>query len=307
MANIELIEEFLEVEHSKSNTIGAYRYNLIKFGQYLGKDFTKALPKDLKLYIKNILVNEYAQQSLNQHVASIKGLYGYLYENNYIDKDYSLFIKVADSKVVPQAKEGKEYFNIEEIKRLIESVDNSPYVKKVKHKDFLRKRDVCLLTMIFKLGLRESEVRETKISDIDFENNKITIQGNRRKNGQSLTLPLDLEMIGRIQQYLTERKLITSDTESEMFTSITGKKLHCSDMTRMLKKRVSESGLEEEKTFYLHTHMLRKSCSMGLQSLGMSLAQTAKVLGQKTAGSVVFSNYTFLEEEEFIQKGIKIS
>ena len=302
MTNIELIEEFLEVEHSKSNTIGAYRYNLIKFAQYLGKDFTKALPKDLKLYIKNILVNEYAQQSLNQHVASIKGLYGYLYENEYMEKNYSLVIKPMDSKVVPQVREGREYLVVDEIRKLIESIDNAPYVKKVKHKEFLKARDVCILTLAFKLGFRKSEIMETKISDVDFENMKITIDGSRRKNGETLVLPIDEEIIERLEKYLIERRVITLDLDMELFTTITGKKMYGSDMTRLLKKRMAESGIDLEAYF----HMTRKSCSMALQGAGMSLSGVAKVLGQRSS-NVTFNNYTFLNEEEFKNSTLQIN
>ena len=302
MNNKELIQEYLEVEIDTENTRKAYRTNLEKFEQYIkGKNFLLVLPKDLKLYVKS-LVNIYSQATINQITATLKDFYNYLYENEYMKKNISSNLGIIKSNIVAEPKE-KEFLTMEEVKMLIkgiEEIDESS--SRAKHKSFLKARDILILMLGCKLGLRESEIRETKLSDINLEKKIITIDGTRRKNKETLILPLDEELIRKINTYLIERRVITLDLDMELFVSIKGKKLFNSDMNRMIKKRCEQVGINSED---IHFHTTRHTASMILQQQGLGLSQVAKVLGQKSS-NVTFSSYTHIDNEVIKEKTINV-
>lgn len=303
MNNEALIEEFIEVETSeKRNTVVSYRHILKKLGEGLGKDFTSALPKDVKLYAKKIS-GEYAQSSLDKHIIVIKAFFGFMLENDYITKDIKSVIKMAKSTKESIEIEGKKDFLTQrEVALLMESIKHSKPEPKQKRVDFTRARDLCILGLAFKLGLRESEIRETKMEDfIEKENkNYIVVDGSRRKNGDSLILPLDQEMVSLLKNYMIERRSV-GFTSEYLFLTINGKKLHNSDMNRMLKKRAEQSGICSPEQ--IHAHVCRHSASMILQSNGMSLGGVARVLGQRGT-TVTYKSYTHLQEEALIENGV---
>ena len=301
MNNKELIQEYLEVEIDKENTRKAYENNLARFEQYIQeKNFLEILPKDLKMYMKG-LTNVYSQGTINQITATLKDFFTYLYENEYMKKNISSGLGITKSNVITESKE-KEYLTLEEIKIVLSAIENiDESTSRAKHKSFLKARDILIIMLGAKLGLRESEIRETKLSDIDFEKRLITIEGNRRKNKETLTLPLDDELIKKINDYLIERRRVTLDLNIELFVTVKGKPMCNSDMNRLFKKRVEQANLP----FEVHFHILRHSCSMILQQQGMSLSQVAKVLGQKSS-NVTFGSYTHMDMELIKEKNISM-
>lgn len=301
MNNKELIQEYLEVEIDKENTRKAYENNLVRFEQYIQeKNFLEVLPKDLKLYMKG-LTNVYSQGTINQITATLKDFFTYLYENEYMKKNISSGLGITKSNVITESKE-KEYLTLEEIKIVLSAIENiDESTSRAKHKSFLKARDILIIMLGAKLGLRESEIRQTKLSDINLEKKIITVEGTRRKNGETLTLPLDDELIKKINSYLIERRRVTLDLNTELFVTVKGKAMCNSDMNRLFKKRVEQANLP----FEVHMHMLRHSCSMVLQQQGMSLSQVAKVLGQKSS-NVTFGSYTHMDMELIKEKNISM-
>ena len=285
MNNKELIQEYLEVEIDKENTRKAYENNLARFEQYIQeKNFLEVLPKDLKLYMKG-LTNVYSQGTINQITATLKDFFTYLYENEYMKKNISSGLGITKSNVITEPKE-KEYLTLEEIKIVLSAIENiDESTSRAKHKT----------------EELESEIRETKLSDIDLEKKIITVEGIRRKNGETLTLPLDDELVKKINSYLIERRRVTLDLDIELFVTVKGKPMCNSDMNRLFKKRVEQANLP----FEVHMHMLRHSCSMVLQQQGVSLSQVAKVLGQKSS-NVTFGSYTHMDMELIKEKNVSM-
>lgn len=304
MNNLDYIKEYIEVETSeKANTTKTYENVLNKFSSYINKDFVEVLPKDIKLYQKKIS-SVYAQSTLDLHVIVIKSFFNYMKENKYIDSNVGENIKLAKSSKMEDEIEKKEFLTKEEVDKLIETVRKSKGTYKAKNKDYLRARDLCILMMAFKLGLRESEIRETTLDDIDLENGKIVVDGSRRKNGDTLVLPLDEELIDTIWMYLMQRNTILRDDSNILFLTTSGRDLCNSDMNRMIKRRAEESGICSAEQ--IHAHVCRHTTSMILQSNGASLGQVSKILGQRSMG-VTYKKYTHLDENILLEKGVSFN
>lgn len=288
MNNQELIQEYLEVEVDTENTKKAYTNNLIRFEKYIKeKNFVEVLPKDIKLYAK-YLADKYVQAGVDQNIATLKSFYNYLYENEYMQKNICATLKRVKSNVVAEPKE-KESMTLEELKQLIEGIENADESSsRAKFKSFSKARDILIILLSCKLGLRCSEIIETRLNDINLKKKTITIDGSRRKNKETLVLPFDTEIEKALKKYLIERRVITLDLDIELFVTIKGKKLCNSDMNRMLVKRCKQTGVD---TTDIHFHILRHSCSQILQQQGMTLTQVAKVLGHSSINTT-FGSYT---------------
>jgi site-specific recombinase XerD len=102
----------------------------------------------------------------------------------------------------------------DEVDRLLHSIDRS---------SILGYRDFALYSMLYCLGLRLGEALAINIGDIDFEKQCIIIHGKGRRER---TLPLTVEMIRLLKQWIKHRKnIFNSNNSNALFLSKKGNRL----------------------------------------------------------------------------------
>ncbi len=119
----------------------------------------------------------------------IKELYRYFYDNGILNKDYSTLI-LKEPKVHLGSKVPSTYTE-NEIKQMINSISRS---------SAKGKRDYLVLLLAAEYGWRASDITSFKLTDIDWENNKISIV--QYKTGVPVEFPLLASVGNAVIDYL---------------------------------------------------------------------------------------------------------
>jgi integrase len=123
---------------------------------------------------------------LNSGLFSIRIFLKHLYTNGFTAEDFSLAIP----EMAARRKTFREGFTVDEIKRLLNSPDESD----------IGKRDYAMMLLASQTGLRACDVVNLKRADIDWRANEIRIV--QRKTGKPISMPLEPESGNAIAEYL---------------------------------------------------------------------------------------------------------
>lgn len=121
--------------------------------------------------------------------ADVRMLLHFLFENEYINRNYSEIIP-KNRKTIPIPT----VYTIEEIKRIEGTFDLLSETGM---------RNICLIQLATRLGLRSGDIAKLKISEIDFTPKRIKIK--QEKTGNSLVLEMPDEVLNSINKHLENR------------------------------------------------------------------------------------------------------
>jgi len=164
----------------------------------------------------------------------------------------------------------KGYLEPEQVERLIAAATNP--------------RDVLLVRIPWRTGIRVSELIGLKISDIDFDSRALVIkvQKMRKKGGKVVErkriVPIDQGTLDMVKQYLEWRKQfpyrgdllfpITRQRVDQIFWQL-GRKAGI--------KEIGDPAISKHRN--LHPHVLRHSFAIHCVKKGMSIERLQKILG----------------------------
>jgi integrase/recombinase XerD len=174
---------------------------------------------------------------------------------------------------VTPIKDLKAYLSPEQVAKLI-SVAPNP-------------RDALLVRLLWRTGIRVSELIGIRVQDIDFENRAIVIKvlKQRKKDGKAIerrrTVPVDGDSLGIIRKYLLWRQQfpytgdllfpISRQRVNQLFWRL-GRR---AGITRVGDPTISQHTK-------LHPHVLRHSFAIHCVKRGMSVERLQKILGHQS-------------------------
>jgi type 1 fimbriae regulatory protein FimB len=154
-------------------------------------------------------------------------------------------------------------------------------------------RDYCMLLLMFRHGLRVSELCSIKLSDVNLEAAEFHVP--RLKGSDDGVHPFYNGESVAIRTWLTERaKLNPPDEVEELFISERRKALSRVTVWLMVKQVAAAAGLE---TLDVHPHSLRHSCGYSLVNRGTDIRVIQSFLGHRSISSTV--RYTKLDSRRF--------
>lgn len=136
-------------------------------------------------------------------------------------------------------------------------------------------RNYCMIYMSFVHGLRVSEMRCLRLSDLSLEEGHLHI--HRLKQGFSTTHPLLTEEIEVIQAWLDVRSRMAYADCDCLFPSRTGKPLSRQRIYQMVRELGVVSGISVDS----HPHMLRHACGYALADRGVDTRLIQDYLGHR--------------------------
>jgi integrase len=167
-----------------------------------------------------------------------------------------------------------------EVKELIKATQKTRYPV----------RNKLIILMLYRHGLRESELCNLKLDYIDFEQSKIFIK--RLKGSNDFTHPITGDELRLIRRYLrirTGKKYLKSPW---LFLSERGNQLSRFTVIKMLEVCCKKAGLRK-----ITPHMLRHGCGYYLANKGFDLRVIQDYLGHKNVQNTVI--YTRLSGKQF--------
>ena len=156
-------------------------------------------------------------------------------------------------------------------------------------------RDICIILIMARLGMRAGEVRQLKLDDIDWIEGEIHVRTS--KSQRERTLPL-LEEVGKaLGVYLREER--PESAERSIFLTLRPpyRPLACSSAISQISRRIfEEAGVQGPR---LGAHRLRHTVATHMVRRGSSFKEVADVLGHTSLKSTGI--YAKLDERSLQQ------
>jgi integrase/recombinase XerD len=131
-------------------------------------------------------------------------------------------------------------------------------------------RDRLILRMLYRCGLRVSELTNLKIEDIDFGDASLIVRGG--KGNKDRLIPVDHQTLDMVEFF------IEGATSGFLILSERNEKLSTRQVERLVEMYGKEAGLEQS----VHPHMLRHSFAVHCLKSGMNLRTVQKMLGHSS-------------------------
>src|ERR1700756_810948 len=145
------------------------------------------------------------------------------------------------------------------------------------------KRNLAMILLAYRHGMRASEVCDLRLSDLDLKNGQITIR--RLKGSLNTTQPLT-DHPG--QPLLSEKRVLRAwlaerhDASDFVFTSQKGGRIPPSQFFRMFQSVAERAGLPADRR---HPHCLKHALGFALVAGNVHLTIVRQALGHKNIAS----------------------
>ena len=266
-----LKSEFLEnitTYGSAESTKLAYNFELSRFLNYLDSlgmsNVSELSAKCVKDYIKD-LKNSKTNSDLSPVTrarvrSALKSFLDYLYKNDYLEFDLGAKL----DKIRIHRKESP-YLTEAQYSQFIEAIkkESTPYYKN---------RDLALMSLLIKTGVRRAELVNLNIADVDLSQARIWV---KRKGGNEGYLPLLEELVIDLDKYL---KPLKRDANQPLFLSKLELRLSASSVWHLVKVYALKAGLSDKIT----VHSLRHGFATKLHNSGVSIPVIQQLMGHKS-------------------------
>jgi len=156
--------------------------------------------------------------------------------------------------------------------------------------DMLHKDVIPIVYLMFKTGLRISELVELKVFDLDFTACIIRVIGKGRKER---IIPIGEYSMYFLNLYLEQRsQLLKKETSDYLFLNNLGKKMSRQGFFKILKKLLRKKGLNEDTS----PHTLRHSFATHLLNKGADLRSIQELLGHSDISTTKIYTHVSLDK-----------
>lgn len=257
--------DYLSVERGLAqNTIISYRYDLIKYINFLKKNKVRFFNQTSKELINNYFVYLKKEgleiNSISRNLVAIKMFYRFMLAEGFINEDVSSLIEFPRvSKKLPYA------LSLREINILL---DDSNF------KGYLGQRNQAILELFYATGIRVSELINLKIDDINMENQMLKCLG---KGSKERIIPFGSKAYQSLSFYLEKvrTKLAKDPKEDALFLNSRGERLSRQGIFYLVKQYARKAGIEKKVT----PHTLRHTLATHLLENGADLRSVQEMLG----------------------------
>jgi len=262
---LECFLDYLTIERGLAqNTIISYRYDLIKYINFLKKNNISSFNQTKKDLVNNYFVylrkKNLEINSISRNLVAVKMLYRFLLIEGFIKEDITGLIEFPRmSKKLPHI------LSLREINLLLD---------KANFKSNLGLRDQAILELLYATGLRVSELIYLKIDDINMENRMLKCLG---KGSKERIIPFGSKAYQSLRLYLDKvrQKLVKNPNEDILFLNSRGERLSRQGIFYLVKKYVRKTGIEKKIT----PHTLRHTLATHLLENGADLRSVQEMLG----------------------------
>ena len=298
----------VEFLHSKelgtqTSTLISYAYDLLTFYRFLiasnpsfkNKEITSFTIKDVSNLVSEDIVefqrylelnedgerHENGKRAIARKMSPLRGLFQYLHEHEYIEKNPMTLVKL------PKLKKDKNIirmnnYEVNAILQAIEFGNEQMTARQRKYCEKTKKRDLAILTLMLGTGIRVSECAGLDITDFDFKENSFVIV---RKGGGQDVLYFGDDVAVVLKDYIEERKLIIPEDNHEkaFFYSLQNKRISV-DAIENLVKKYAKMVVPNKK---ITPHKLRSTYGTALYKETGDIRLVADVLGHENINTTI--------------------
>ena len=275
---MDYIDKFLENLYQEKNysdlTILSYRKDLTEFNTFImEKDLSKVTRDDIKIYLKELFVNNNKSTTVSRKISSLKSFYKFMKEKDYIKINPVSSIKYPKrEKVLPKFVQYNELEEMLEVSKL---------------GDF-GERNNLIIELMYNTGVRVSELVNIKINDIDFENERIRILG---KGSYERFVFYGDYAKSSLNKYINglRHKLLNGKTNDYLFLNKNGDNITTKGIQKIVLNIIKETSVKTK----VSPHTLRHTFATHLLDNGCDLRSVQDMLGHKSINTTeVYTHIT---------------
>jgi integrase/recombinase XerD len=263
--------DFLSVERGLSpNTLGAYRQELRRYGDYLRSqgiaDAVRAGEQNIADFVGHLSAMEYAEgkryraSSVARALAAVRTFHAFLLrEGDAVANPAHQVVRPRIPRLLPRP------LTVEDVGSLLAAVrgDDPPAL-----------RDRAMLETLYGAGLRVSELVGLDVDDLDLEEGGVRVVG---KGNKERLVPLGRYAVSALSAYLTRGRpsLAGPRTGGALFLNQRGGRLTRQGAAGVLASTARQAGLRKRVT----PHTLRHSFATHLLEGGADVRVVQELLG----------------------------
>lgn len=288
---IENYANYLRFEKNASeNTIGAYVSDLQKLQDFAEQNLMNITPitisyEHLQEFLYQISKINYSERTQARWISSIKGFFSFLLEDELREDNPSALLETPKLGLyLPDT------LSLEEIEKLISATEENTD---------LAKRNRCMIEVLYGCGLRVSELTELQISNINFKENYLKIQG---KGDKVRFVPLADYTADFIKNYINDirsKQKINPKHSDILFLNSRGAQISRQMVFLIIKEIVRKAGIQKN----ISPHTFRHSFATHLLQNGADLRFIQEMLGHSSITTTEI--YTHLNTEELHETILK--
>ena len=276
---------YLELERGLSrNTLGAYRTDLLQYGEFLAGhdlDALAARPADISDFLADLATGNgrpaCSAATIHRKAACLRSFYKHLRRDELIGDD-----PTAALSAPRRARKLPQVLNYPEVQKLLAAPTGS---------EPTALRDRALLETMYGCGLRASETIGLELADVDLAEGLLRARG---KGSKERLVPLGRQAIAAIGAYLRggRPKLVGERHEPKLFVNFRGGPLSRQGLYKIVQRNARTAGLGGR----MSPHTLRHSFATHLLAGGCDLRAVQEMLGHADISTTQM--YTHLSGEQ---------
>lgn len=277
-------EIFLRFERNFSeNTLDAYVRDIKKLKEYVEEELDNIGPdvigyESLQEYIFNLSKQKFSERSQARWISSIKAFFKFLLEDEAREDNPAALLEGPKLGLyLPDT------LSLVDINKIIEAIEVS---------SDLGRRNQCIIEVLYGCGLRVSELIDLKISNINFKENYIKVNG---KGNKTRFVPLADYTAELLESYIKEvrpKNKINKKYEDSLFLNSRGTSMSRVIVFLIIKELTDKAGVSKK----ISPHTFRHSFATHLLQNGADLRYIQEMLGHSSITTTEI--YTHLKTEE---------
>jgi len=282
--DIDKFLNFIKKEKRYSpHTIKAYKTDLIEFSDYSHRYFETSIQqvnhKVVRSWFAKMIEEGFETRSIHRKSSTLKSFYKFLMVNG--------FLKESPMDLVPLPKLKKNLPKFVEQKSLDILLNELDFPC-----NYEGKRDKLIIDLFYQTGIRQSELIELTIGDIDLSQQQIKVLGKRNKER---IIPISSKLIETIKELIAYRK---SDSVVNLILTAGGKKLYPKLVYKIVNKYLSKVTTLSQRS----PHVLRHSFATHMLNNGAELNSIKELLGHVNLSATQVYTHNSMEKIKSIYK-----
>ena len=277
-------ENFLRFERNFSdNTLDAYLRDVRKLRDFAEVDMNDTGPlvityENIQEFLFHISKKKFSERTQARWISSIKAFFKYLVEDEAREDNPATLLEGPKLGLyLPDT------LSFDDVNRIIKAINISTD---------LGRRNHCMIEVLYGCGLRVSELIDLKMSNINFKESYLKVEG---KGEKVRFVPLAAYTAELIKQYIKEirsKYKINKKCEDILFLNSRGSSMSRVIVFIIIKELTEKAGINKK----ISPHTFRHSFATHLLQNGADLRYIQEMLGHSSITTTEI--YTHLKNEE---------
>ncbi len=279
-----MVENFLNnlkfEKRYSTHTVTAYQSDLLQFTRFLSSTYQvtqleTATYQHIRSFMAKLMEDGISSRSIQRKLITLRSFFKFLLQENIIQRNPLLRIQPPKS-----ASRLPSYIEIKDMKKL-DRIADSP--------NFASLRDQLIVQMLYHTGMRLSELKNLKSSNINLTKLELKVLGKRNKER---IIPITSELKEIITTYLNaKQELPLANTEFLLILN-NGKPVYEKFIYRTVTSTLSLITTAEKKS----PHILRHTYATHLLNNGANINAIKELLGHSSLAATQIYTHNNIEE-----------